>query len=182
MSIFTISDKRSQSSRINGARSRGPVTPEGKSVSSRNAIRHGLLANTIVLSNEDEKLFEELFYMLVRRFDPVDDVELSMIEELAASCWRLRRAFAIEKSILESGIAAHPDKSPIEQLAAAVRDPMGKDDLWRNQRYETRLQNTYQRALRGFALLRKLRAENSVLPNEPETPNVCTIDAGPLVP
>lgn len=91
MSIFTISDKRSQSSRINGTRSRGPVTPEDKSVSSRNAIRHGLLANIFVLSNEDETLFEERFYMLVMRFDPVDDVEMSMVKELAAPCSRLRQ-------------------------------------------------------------------------------------------
>lgn len=161
---------------MNGARSRGPVSPEGKTISSRNAVRHGLLSNTIVLSNEDDTLFEELCALLVNRFDPGDEAEMSLVEDLAASCWRLRRTCAIEKSILESAIAAHPDMSPIEQITAAFRDGTNKDDLWLMQRYEARLQNIYHRALRGIALLRRLPRANSVLPNEPKTPNVCNTE------
>jgi hypothetical protein len=176
MSLLKISEKRSQAARINGARSRGPLTPRGKAISSRNALRHGLLAKTVVLSNEIEKLFKELFFMLVNRFNPVDDAEMSMIEDLAATYWRLRRACAIEKSILESGIASRPDQPPIEQITASFCDEANKDDLWRLQRHEARLQNMYQRALRGIVLLRKLPDANCVLQNEPETTNVCNTE------
>ena len=170
-----ISEKHSQAARANGARSRGPVTPEGKAISSRNAMRHGLLAKTVLLSNEDPAVFKQLFYMMIERFSPLDDVEMSMIEDMTAACWRLHRAMAMEKSILEAGIAARPNIPPIEQIAGSFSDSVNALDLDRLLRHQTRLQNIYQRALRGLAQLRKMaRPEGTAdLPNEPSAPIVC---------
>src|SRR5260370_9398211 len=44
--------KKSDTSRANGAKSRGPVTPEGRAKSSRHSTRHGLRAKSIVLPPE----------------------------------------------------------------------------------------------------------------------------------
>jgi hypothetical protein len=183
-----ISEKHSQSARINGARSRGPVTPEGKAISSRNAMRHGLLARNVLLSNEDPKAFEMFFYLFIERFKPVNDIEMSMIEDMTAAQWRLHRGIAMEKSILESGIAARPGKSPIEQITGAWCDPMNQVSLTRLERYQTRLQNMYQRALRGLQLMRKIPvnpdpppepAPVAPVPNEPSGPSVCNTEGTP---
>jgi hypothetical protein len=176
---FMISEKRSQAARINGARSRGPVTPEGKAISSRNALRHGLLADIVVLSNEDAKTFEGVFHMLIERFSPVDDVELSAIEEMAAAHWRLRRVMSMERALLEDASLKTPDDGAAEQLAAAFSDPANQTTLLLLQRYEARFQSMYHRALRSLAVLRKLPAR-APEPNEPKdtnvTPNVCNTE------
>jgi hypothetical protein len=170
-----ISEKHSQAARANGARSRGPVSPEGKAISSRNALRHGLLANTVVLSNESAKTFETLFYLLIERFSPVDDIELSAIEEMAAAHWRMRRVMSMEHAILDAAILANPDKDRDQQTLAAFTDPAGQTTLALLQRYEARFQYMYNRALRSLILLRKLPAR-SPEPNEPKGPSVCNTE------
>jgi hypothetical protein len=46
-------EQRSEVSRKNGSRSRGPKTPEGKKQSSMNALKHGMRAKALAMANED---------------------------------------------------------------------------------------------------------------------------------
>ena len=69
-------------SRANGARSLGPVTPEGKKRSLMNAVRHGLLARCVVLDNESRDCFDQVVTQYLECFRPANDVELGMIEEM----------------------------------------------------------------------------------------------------
>jgi hypothetical protein len=66
--------RRIVSSRANGARSRGPLTAAGKDCSSTNALRHGLLAQCIVLENESDQAFHLLVAQHTDRFGPLDGV------------------------------------------------------------------------------------------------------------
>jgi hypothetical protein len=166
-----ISEKHSQAARANGARSRGPVTPEGKAISSRNALRHGLLAQTVLLSNEEAETFEALFYLLVERFSPLDDIEMSAIEEMAAAHWRMRRVMSIEQGLLDAALLADQEKGTVN----AFTDPASQTTLALLQRYEARFQHMYNRALRRLLLLRKFPARTPE-PNEPTDPNVCNTE------
>ena len=45
------SEKQKAANRQNAKKSTGPTTPEGKAVASRNATKHGLRSNTIILKS-----------------------------------------------------------------------------------------------------------------------------------
>src|SRR5579872_3559414 len=112
--------RRLRASRANGALSRGPKTPEGRLRSSQNSLRHGLTATCTVLSSESRDGFDALFQQFLDRFGPVDDFEFGMIEELASSYWRMRRAWAIETKLLQEAIDAQPsDSSELSRLSTA---------------------------------------------------------------
>jgi hypothetical protein len=46
-------EERAEINRQNGKKSRGPITPEGKAVSRRNAIQHGLRSEVLAVEGED---------------------------------------------------------------------------------------------------------------------------------
>jgi hypothetical protein len=67
-----VRNARAAASRKNGARSRGPKTPEGKARSARNALKHGLRAEKyIVLPEEDAAAFKALEATLFEELAPV---------------------------------------------------------------------------------------------------------------
>ncbi len=155
--------RRIRSSRANGALSKGPVTEEGKQRSAMNAIRHGLLARCIVMQDESREAFEELLRQHIERLCPAEGVEFGIVEEMVASQWRLRRAWAIETRILDNEVAAQTSGDTLDRMAAAFSDLAARPSLGLIHRYETQLHRVYQRALKNLLLLR------SVMPDEPST-------------
>ena len=154
--------RRILASRANGARSRGPVTAQGKRKSSQNAITHGLLARHIVMRDESTEGFQAVFNDHLYRLQPADGVEVGLVEEMVASHWRLRRAWALETRLLENEAAAQPSGDALDRIANAFADLAGKPSLGLMHRYQTRLHLNYQRALHNMLLLRA-----AAVPNEP---------------
>src|SRR5580692_4411031 len=89
------SELQSQTARINGAKSNGPITPEGKARSSDNSRRHGLTAS-VLLDGESDEHFQLLLADYMDQFQPQTGVETDLVEVMAISRWRLRRLLAIE--------------------------------------------------------------------------------------
>jgi hypothetical protein len=156
--------RRILSSRINGRRSKGPVTAVGKLRSSQNAVRHGLLARCLVLEDESTDAFQALLAKYIARLQPADDLELDIVEEMVAACWRMRRSWAIETHMIDTA-TADPDSDsstpPIDRITAAFNNLASSPALPLMHRYETRLHMVYQRALYNLLLLR------TAIPNEP---------------
>jgi hypothetical protein len=55
MSYMPLSEKQLASNRANALKSKGPVTPQGKQNSSRSAIRHGILCNSVLIDGESRR-------------------------------------------------------------------------------------------------------------------------------
>lgn len=94
-------DKQITANRRNAAKSTGPRSQSGKSRSNRNALKHGLSAERVVMFNEDPAVFEALRSDLVGHFRPADPVADHLVEQVAACIWRLRRVPEIEARIYE---------------------------------------------------------------------------------
>ena len=92
---------RAEVSRINGSKSRGPKTEEGRRAVSLNAVKHGLTAETVVLPNESEEQYEAELQAYLDHFAPANKPEADLVRQLASTHWRLVRYTAIATCLLE---------------------------------------------------------------------------------
>jgi hypothetical protein len=77
--------------RANSQRSTGPRTPEGKAVSRRNAVKHGLSGHSDVLVGEDMDLIGERKAAFRTDLRPTDTYGESLVAQLAIDSIRLQR-------------------------------------------------------------------------------------------
>ena len=153
------SDRRAQASRENGAKSRGPVSAEGKARSALNSLRHGLLARDVLIQCEHTESFNKHMAAYLKRLQPANDLELELVQEMGANAWRLHRARALEASIIEKhtdefletdgGRTTDGHTLIMEGFSRALNT-----SLMNLTRYETRLSRQVDRA---FNMLIKLR-------------------------
>ena len=83
--------KQIAAARANGDPSKGPVSAHGKRSSSRNSLRHGLLARTVVLEEESTHRFRELLHALMDEFQPASATQIMLVETMAVARWRQLR-------------------------------------------------------------------------------------------
>ena len=87
-------------SRVNGAKSRGAITKRGKAISSRNATKHGLLAQQPpILASEDLETFQGIVQGLIDQYNPQTPVEHLLIQQVAMGWQRLHRLWGVEAAI-----------------------------------------------------------------------------------
>lgn len=184
-----VSPARSAAARANGAKSRGPVTPEGKAISSQNAIRHGLAANSLVLTSESEPRFREMLAAYTDKFQPQDAVECDLVEQMASAQWRLQRMWSTETALFDLTMdrqAAELEQQFEAPVDGATRLALAFEQLAEQQprslplllRYEARLQATYTKASKHLLTLRQQAALLSP-EHEPDDPAPCQCRTNP---
>jgi hypothetical protein len=104
------SDLKSETARINGAKSHGPKTAEGKEASSRNAIKHGLTAHTLILQCESPEDYQAMLAEHIAIHQPVTPPENELVDQMAIARWRIRRFVAAETDLIDCEIVRNRDK------------------------------------------------------------------------
>jgi hypothetical protein len=97
-------EQRAENSRRNGAKSKGPVTPEGKARSSKNAITHGIYAGNVITGSEDPEAYLRLLDDCLVHFRPADDYERSLVVEIADARWRISRLVGLETAYIDCAV------------------------------------------------------------------------------
>ncbi len=85
--------------RSNARKSTGPRTPEGKAAASQNAVKHGLLAEQVVIKGEDPEEFDLYRAGMLAELAPVGAVEAMLAERAVSLSWRLRRAERLQSAV-----------------------------------------------------------------------------------
>ena len=111
-----------EANRRNAIRSTGPNTEEGKRRSRRNAIRHGLCAETVIENIEDIEDYRAFEAAVIADYDAQTAVERELVLRLASLLWRLRRATAIETDLLriQAENIARPPRSDTRGRSAGA--------------------------------------------------------------
>jgi hypothetical protein len=146
------SEKQKAASRANGAKSRGPVTPDGKLRSARSPlcrsdVERGMLARTVVLDRESRPRFCALMTSLQEELKPETTIENLLTHKMAAAHWRLLRVWGMERSGLSNDVndAGLPES--------------GKSGVHLND-YEMRFDRQFTRALDQFEKFRAARTQH----------------------
>jgi hypothetical protein len=145
------SEAQTAANRANAQRSTGPKTQKGKKKSSRNALKHGLSAASLVVLNETVEDYEDFAAAMRQSLRPQGAVEEQLFERVVLCAWRLRRVSRFEAALIRrSGEELRHmnagSRLPIDEGKAFGRTS-GLGDL---ARLEAGLERSFERA---FALL-----------------------------
>ena len=157
------SERQSETSRINGAKSRSPKTPPSRAPSSMSAIDHAISDKTLTLTNESIYLFKHMLGAYFDLFQPANQMELDIVCDIAAARWRLRRIWRYQTAMI--------DVEMDNQAPEFEKRYQTYDEDMRGAAAFSALTRTYR--LRGGNILN----ENKISQNEPETPDVSPLDA-----
>jgi hypothetical protein len=158
-----LSPARAAASRRNGAKSRGPKTPEGKARSAQNALKHGMRAQQcIVLPGERASAFEAFEAALMEELAPEGALQAVLAQRVVAASWRLARAERLEAELFARNMLDGRGLG-----LALIRDCNGARAFDTLLRYRG---GTLAELWRALRTLKALQAERAALAPEPAAP------------
>jgi hypothetical protein len=158
--------------RRNAQKCTGPKTEEGKRASRMNALKHGMSARILVLPYEDEIEYHELRAKLIEGYQPANNQELMLVDQIAAGYWRTARARAYERDMLagqvatrklENGLSPAPNPGRDDFAGAVVLTKEPKASFDNYFRYDASIERALYRAINALEKLQSRRVRETRL-------------------
>jgi hypothetical protein len=150
--------------------STGPTAPEGKARSARNAEKHAMYTNAVLLHHESAEDFAAVCEDYYRQFSPNNRAESDLVDRMIAATWRLRRLSALESAALDHTIdaqraavdATYNGLDP-ETRAHFAFDHLATEGVIMHTygRFQAAQFRHYDRALYNFHLLREIETRQN---------------------
>jgi hypothetical protein len=109
---------------INGARSKGPKTTEGKSASSLNSLRHGLSGNNLLLPGEDAQEYERHLDGYFATFAPTTLPEAQVVAQIGDLAWKMERLTRLENNRMRARLEEKLEETEAHQLVVSTRQAL----------------------------------------------------------
>jgi hypothetical protein len=150
-----ISEAQLAANRANALLSTGPTTPQGRAISSMNALTHGLTGKTVVLPSEDADEYDRKLATYTKDLKPVTEEEHRLVQTLLDSFWRIDRIKRLETGLILKGqlefANKFQDQSPANQVSLINVEGYLK--------YEKSICNLHRQEARLIRQLEKAQAE-----------------------
>ncbi len=104
--------------RRNCQKSTGPCTPQGKTVVSQNAVKHGLTAVKTVIRSEDQAEFDLHRTQLLEELAPDTPVESFLAERIVDLSWKLKRIGYLQNQTIDA--LGTPKTGPLAKLQQSL--------------------------------------------------------------
>ncbi|MBL8174228.1 MAG: hypothetical protein JNK48_06140 [Bryobacterales bacterium] len=141
-----LSQAQLDANRANARLSTGPLSQEGKSTVSHNALKHGLSAKYVPLSDSERPQFEALETSLRNEIQPAGALQESAFQDLVAAAWKRS---VVNRLLAEasSSTASLFDDDPSDRVRKLLRHKADQDRAF----------------LRALRLLKELQTNRQLL-------------------
>ena len=165
---------QTSANRRNALQSTGPRTPQGKAMSSRNSLAHGLASEGRMLPGESPADVFVILEQLRAEFRPATLNEEILIDRMACAYYRLRRCSAWEAGAIRLRMELNPILERLQKQGeqgpenfALLTDASNANLLPKLDRHEETLRREYDRCLRQ---LKQIQADRQHAPTQPKHP------------
>jgi hypothetical protein len=130
------SSKKREANCRNAQLSTGPKTESGKNHSRRNALKHGILTSSLLITegpaSEDKAEYGRLLGELREDRQPIGTLEDLLVETIAVCSWRKGRVLRSEAALVKKALLPHSSR----QLERTIRCDMGLTNGSENDGYQ----------------------------------------------